>query len=40
MISQPLLVSELNATREPSGETRGEIEIEPWCVIWCWLLPS
>ena len=29
MISQPVLVSELKASREPSGEIRGESEIDP-----------
>ena len=28
-ISQPLLVRELKATREPSGEMRGDREMEP-----------
>ena len=40
MISQPLLVIELNASREPSGEMRGESEMLPRCVTCCWLAPS
>ena len=40
MISQPLLVRLLKASRDPSGETRGDSEIEPRCVIWCWFEPS
>jgi hypothetical protein len=40
MISHPLLVIELNAMREPSGEMRGDNEIEFKRVIWCWLEPS
>src|SRR6266404_2818323 len=40
MISQPPFVTELNASREPSGEMRGDREMVPRCVIGCWLAPS
>ena len=33
-MSQPDFVSELKARREPSGEIRGDSEIEPRWVIW------
>ena len=40
MISQPPLLIELKARREPSGEMRGDREMLPRCVICCWLAPS
>jgi len=36
MISQPLLVKPLKATRDPSGDIRGANAIEPRCVTWRW----
>ena len=36
----PSRLRELNAIRELSGETRGESEICPRCVMACWLAPS
>src|SRR5262249_55097742 len=40
MISHPLFWTELNASRDPSGEMRGDSEMFPRCVNWRWLLPS
>ena len=39
-ISQLVFERELKARREPSGEIRGDSEIDPICVIACWFAPS
>ena len=40
MISQPFLPMALKASRELSGEMRGEREIVPELVTWRWFAPS